>query len=298
MKKQTTVLLLVLFLMVAMLMPTQIAFADSKAISNLDYANKLKIIGVFQGTGSGFELDRAPTRLEGLVMLIRLLGKSAEANDQSFPDSGFNDVPEWGKKIVNYAKAVGLTNGMGDGTFGSDLKLSCQDYSTFLLRALDLSAQSTWQTAEQDIVRLTEVTANDIDNSQDNSANTGTSNNTNSLINGVIDLVNAERQKQGLAPYKQPSSEIQAYADLRANELTTQFSHLRPNGENSLKGVKNVSAVGENVAAGQTSAEQVVNEWMNSPDHRSNILSDKFTHMAIGYKDNYWVQIFYTPFEE
>ena len=35
-----------------------------------EYAEKLATIGVFKGTGNGFELDRAPTRLEGLVMLI------------------------------------------------------------------------------------------------------------------------------------------------------------------------------------------------------------------------------------
>lgn len=37
-------------------------------------AQELKDVGLFQGTDTGFELDRAPTRAESAVMLVRLLG--------------------------------------------------------------------------------------------------------------------------------------------------------------------------------------------------------------------------------
>jgi ABC-type oligopeptide transport system substrate-binding subunit len=50
------------------------------ASENDEYATRLKTIDVFKGTGSNdFQLDREPTRLEGLVMFIRLLGAEQEA---------------------------------------------------------------------------------------------------------------------------------------------------------------------------------------------------------------------------
>jgi uncharacterized protein YkwD len=56
-------------------------------------------------------------------------------------------------------------------------------------------------------------------------------------------------------------------------------------------------AWGETVATGQTSPEQVVREWMNSPDHRRNILDPNFRSMGVGYVTSssgrsYWAQEF------
>ena len=42
-------------------------------------AQELKDVGLFQGTDTGFELDRAPTRTEAAVMLVRLLGAEEQA---------------------------------------------------------------------------------------------------------------------------------------------------------------------------------------------------------------------------
>lgn len=57
------------------------------------------------------------------------------------------------------------------------------------------------------------------------------------------------------------------------------------------------NAWGENVATGQTSPEQVVREWMNSPDHRRNILDPNFRYMGVSYTTGangrtYWAQEF------
>lgn len=54
--------------------------------------------------------------------------------------------------------------------------------------------------------------------------------------------------------------------------------------------------MGENLAKGYETAEDVVNAWMESPDHRKNILSNNFTTMAVSVviKDNkkYFTQEF------
>jgi len=49
---------------------------------------------------------------------------------------------------------------------------------------------------------------------------------------------------------------------------------------------------GENIAWGYDTSEAVVNGWMNSEGHRSNILNGNYTDIGIGYNNGYWVQNF------
>lgn len=54
--------------------------------------------------------------------------------------------------------------------------------------------------------------------------------------------------------------------------------------------------IGENIAARQDDAVQVLREWMASPLHRKNILDQRFTHLGVGFarrgSSEYWVQHF------
>lgn len=59
--------------------------------------------------------------------------------------------------------------------------------------------------------------------------------------------------------------------------------------------------IGENLAAGQRSPVEVVNDWMDSPCHRENLLNPAFTELGIGIRYGgrygyYWVQEFGRPF--
>lgn len=61
-------------------------------------------------------------------------------------------------------------------------------------------------------------------------------------------------------------------------------------------------AVGENLAAGQTSAQQVVREWLASPEHCATLMDPGFSQMGLAYAVNmnsdagvYWTQVFGTP---
>ncbi len=58
--------------------PVPVSSSAAAASTYEDYAECLSDLG-FCRTGNGFELDRAPTRIEGLIMLIRLLGAEEEA---------------------------------------------------------------------------------------------------------------------------------------------------------------------------------------------------------------------------
>ena len=74
----------------------------------LQDAEKLKPLGIFIGNNGDFQLERQATRIEGLVMLIRLLGKEEDARESMNEPSPFTDVPEWAKAYVDYAyKKIG-----------------------------------------------------------------------------------------------------------------------------------------------------------------------------------------------
>ena len=87
-------------------------------------ARRLKAQGLFQGVGTNpdgsvnFDLNRAPSRTEALVMLVRLLGKDAEANGGSWKHP-FTDVPGWANEEVGYAFEKGLTKGSSATEFGT-----------------------------------------------------------------------------------------------------------------------------------------------------------------------------------
>ena len=101
-------------------------------------ADRLSDLGLFQGTGDGYELDRAPTRAEAATMLVRLLGAEAEAQKLEYT-APFTDLSDWQKPYVQYLYDNGLTNGATATTFEPEGACSAQMYTTFLLRALGYS---------------------------------------------------------------------------------------------------------------------------------------------------------------
>lgn len=118
----------------------------------------------------------------------------------------------------------------------------------------------------------------------------------------VAELVNQERSKYGLAPLTSDGN-LKSAAYVRAQELTQLFDHTRPDGRDCFTILDDMGiscgAAGENIAAGQDSPEFVMYTWMNSPGHRSNILSSDYTKIGVEcYYDPssqykfHWVQIF------
>lgn len=138
MKKPSILLILILCLA---LLPINVSAAAASSTYE-DYAVSLSKLGVFVGTGDGFELDRTPTRLEGLIMLIRLLGAEKEADAMKSKSQPFTDVPKWATGYVAYAYENNLTNGLNKMTFGSSNKMDAKAYMTFLLRSLGYNDQA------------------------------------------------------------------------------------------------------------------------------------------------------------
>jgi len=115
----------------------------------------------------------------------------------------------------------------------------------------------------------------------------------------VVDLTNAERQKQGLAPL-QIDKTLSKVARVKSQDMAdnSYFSHQSPTYGSPFDMMQQFGvsyrAAGENIAKGQQSPEQVVNAWMNSEGHRANILNANFTHIGVGHvsNGNYWTQQF------
>jgi len=128
---------LMLIVLLTTLLYNHPSYATDSYDPNYEYALKLNELGVFRGSSSGFSLDRSPTRIEGLVMLIRLLGKETEALSLGNKPCVFTDVPSWAIGYANYAKTNNLTQGISPTVFGSLDSLTLEQYTTFLLRSLN-----------------------------------------------------------------------------------------------------------------------------------------------------------------
>lgn len=110
----------------------------------------------------------------------------------------------------------------------------------------------------------------------------------------VFKLVNTERMKVGLQPYKY-DLRLEKAAMVRAKEIAVKFSHTRPDGRDSYSAVYEAGVgcpSGENIGMGTTSAEYMVTLWMNSTGHQAAILSRSTTHIGVGYYLGHWVQLF------
>ena len=124
------------------------------------------------------------------------------------------------------------------------------------------------------------------------------------LVDAVIALGNAERAKAGLPPLQRNTILVQA-AQEYAGALAPGpcFAHTCgpiPALADRLAraGYTSWERIGENIAAGDLTAEAVMQGWMASPGHRANILKPEHQEIGVGVETGtgpytiYWVQVF------
>ncbi len=96
-------------------------------------------------------------------------------------------------------------------------------------------------------------------------------------------------------------SHLQAAAQTHAKDMKNNdyFEHNTLDGQTPTDQIRSAGYpltgswhTGQNIAMGQTTVEQVMNDWMNSPGHRANILSKNYREIGIGFYQNEWVQDF------
>jgi len=122
------------------------------------------------------------------------------------------------------------------------------------------------------------------------------------MTDEVVILINEKRVSEGLKPMKTVPI-LRDAATVRANEAVVDFSHTRPGGLYYSAVLQDFSIFtlcsAENLAAGFSTPEEVVDRLMASPGHRANIMNPDFTHVGVGFvyaphgdKRWYWSQIF------
>ena len=121
---------------------TPLAATDLQRIPS-EYAMELYKLDLFVGTVPNanppvFSLDKSLTRLEALILVIRLMGLENEASTTEEVNP-FTDVPEWGAKYAAFGYAEGITVGVNEEhtLFDPDKAVSGQEFTAFLLRVLD-----------------------------------------------------------------------------------------------------------------------------------------------------------------
>jgi uncharacterized protein YkwD len=113
------------------------------------------------------------------------------------------------------------------------------------------------------------------------------------LTLAVLSAVNQFRADHQLPPVRldpRLNQVAQAHADFMAANRT--LSHTGANGTDPSQRLTGVgyrwNCIAENVATGQVTAEEVVQDWMNSPMHRANLLKVAVTDIGVGYNNAYW----------
>lgn len=135
------------------------------------------------------------------------------------------------------------------------------------------------------------------------------------VVMRVVDLINDARSEARRCGRKkfpavsplQPVNALEDAASTHARDMAAHsaLGHEGSDGSMPAKRVTRAgyawSAVAENVAAGQTTADEVVDTWLNSPGHCANLMSPRYSDTGVAYavdsnsdKGIYWVQVFAT----
>lgn len=106
-----------------------------------------------------------------------------------------------------------------------------------------------------------------------------------SKLEDMVEIINDYRNKHNISHVK-ISYELCRIAEIRAEEASTLWSHLRPNGQgiDSLFADSDYqwSIVGENLAKCENAtSKQIVDAWMQSETHRANLLNPRYKFCGI-----------------
>ncbi len=106
------------------------------------------------------------------------------------------------------------------------------------------------------------------------------------VASSLVDLANGDRASQGL-PALEVSPLLQEAAQLKANDMAAgeYFAHVSPTGKDPwywfAQAGYSFAYAGENLAVYFTDSDAVNTAWMNSPEHRANLLDAHYTEIGI-----------------
>ncbi len=104
-------------------------------------------------------------------------------------------------------------------------------------------------------------------------------------VQALLKDTNLEREANGLPPLNL-NPELTQAAQMKAQDMFAKdyWAHVSPDGTTPWYWIKdagyNYLYAGENLARGFNSSSAVVDAWMNSPEHRANMLSPHYTDIG------------------
>lgn len=193
------------------------------------------------------------------------------------------------RNIINQNKAISTNNYIDKDNEIVNSNLEKEEVTNIEEKISDTDYKEYKEISKDDINEYDSITINNIQNE-----NTYTD-----LINEVYEITNNYRSLVGVSSLTLDSSLVEA-ANIRAKELSDSFSHTRPNGSSCFTVLSELGisygTAGENIAAGYSSSQSVMEGWRSSSGHYQNIISSKFKKIGMGVNiinnQYYWVQIF------
>lgn len=193
------------------------------------------------------------------------------------------------RNIINQNKVISTNTYIDNDNEIVNSNLEKEEVTNIEEKISDTDNKEYKEISKDDINEYDSITINNIQNE-----NTYTD-----LINEVYEITNNYRSLVGVSSLTLDSSLVEA-ASIRAKELSDSFSHTRPNGSSCFTVLSELGisygTAGENIAAGYSSSQSVMEGWRSSSGHYQNIISSKFKKIGIGVNiinnQYYWVQIF------
>lgn len=121
-----------------------------------------------------------------------------------------------------------------------------------------------------------------------------------------VPLINGVRTTAGVAPLTY-NAQLDAAAQAHANDMLTNnyFSHTGLTDATRTLAIRvqatgyQYKLIGENIAQGQQSEQEVLNGWVASPGHQANNVTPDFEHFGLGQagtgSNARWVLVFGDP---
>lgn len=193
------------------------------------------------------------------------------------------------RNIINQNKVISTNTYIDKDNEIVNSNLEKEEVTNIEEKISDTDYKEYKEISKDDINEYDSITINNIQNE-----NTYTD-----LINEVYEITNNYRSLVGVSSLTLDSSLVEA-ANIRAKELNDSFSHTRPNGSSCFTVLSELGisygTAGENIAAGYSSSQSVMEGWRSSSGYYQNIISSKFKKIGIGVNiinnQYYWVQIF------
>jgi uncharacterized protein YkwD len=284
---------------------------------NAKAINFVREEGIVNGYPDGtFKPEQSINRAEFTKIIIEaVLGQAPlEHAGECFPDVNSED---WFYPYVCYAKRMEIISGFPDKTFRPGQNISFAEAAKIVANSFHMQAglgEPWYQPYIEALEEKNAVPPTLLDPSEFltrgemaeiiyriiGSDQFKEDNEFAELKQEVIELTNVERQKAGLPPLTY-NAYLESSAQVHADDMQQRdyFEHDTPEGKTPTERIKSSGylneydqcncnksyAVGENLGKGQVSAAEAVETWMNSPEHKANILNAKFSEIGIGISE-------------